>query len=305
MKPSSDYIDPRDRTRDWLKLIEVYKRSLPYQPVQPNKVQSSNNDFTKAASFISRQIDTIEQKLEKLKTYAKKQSLFDDPALGISKLTRQIKDDISKRTSEIEMLNQTIGKGMPRKSINRQLHKNYSSMIEDLKKRLANNTKKFQEILQLRNQNIKQNLHRKTNFESQIPQSGLRKRNPNAFSRFNFDTNVEPNGMVNQEALLQEQEQLEEKSQYLSARVNAVENIESTIADLGQMYTKMATMLTTQGETIIRIDSSLDDAQLYAEAGHEQLTEMYDRSKNEWKLIVKIFAIIIAISMFFIFFYRR
>ena len=55
-------------------------------------------------------------------------------------------------------------------------------------------------------------------------------------------------------ALQQEQQQLlpHHRDTYLDSRANDVQSIESTINEIGEMYQKMATMISQQNESVIR-----------------------------------------------------
>lgn len=59
----------------------------------------------------------------------------------------------------------------------------------------------------------------------------------------------------------QEQMQLQvhQQDQYLGQRATAIESIESTISELGQIFSQLATMVAQQGETVQRIDADTSD----------------------------------------------
>jgi syntaxin 5 len=46
---------------------------------------------------------------------------------------------------------------------------------------------------------------------------------------------------------------------YLASRSTAIDSIESTIAELGQIFSQLATMVAQQGETVQRIDADTSD----------------------------------------------
>ena len=83
-------------------------------------------------------------------------------------------------------------------------------------------------------------------------------------------------------------------------RAEGVEQMESTIAELGQMYTRLAHMVGSQGDMVIRIDSNLDDTLVHAESGHNYLVQMYDRVSGNQGLIIKIFIVIIVVAVLLI-----
>lgn len=47
--------------------------------------------------------------------------------------------------------------------------------------------------------------------------------------------------------------------QYLSSRSTAIETIESTVAELGQIFSQLAHMIAVQGEQVTRIDADTED----------------------------------------------
>ena len=47
--------------------------------------------------------------------------------------------------------------------------------------------------------------------------------------------------------------------QYLSSRSTAIETIESTVAELGQIFSQLAHMVAVQGEQVTRIDADTED----------------------------------------------
>lgn len=62
-----------------------------------------------------------------------------------------------------------------------------------------------------------------------------------------------------QESGQQLQVQAQQSDQYLGQRASAIESIESTIQELGQIFTQLATMVAQQGETVQRIDAETSD----------------------------------------------
>lgn len=45
----------------------------------------------------------------------------------------------------------------------------------------------------------------------------------------------------------------------MSQRSSAIETIESTVAELGQIFSQLATMVATQGEMVTRIDNDTEE----------------------------------------------
>ena len=81
-----------------------------------------------------------------------------------------------------------------------------------------------------------------------------------------------------------------------------MQQAETAIVELGQMFTKMATLVAEQGETVERIDADMDEAGLHARKGHSELLKYYRNISGERQLIIKVFAVLmIFISIFVVF----
>lgn len=89
---------------------------------------------------------------------------------------------------------------------------------------------------------------------------------------------------------------------YLTSRAEAVEHIEGTIHELGQMYSKLTTIIDMHHEMTIRIDENMGAALENVESGQRELAVYMNRLSGNQMLILKVFAILIAFSMFFVIF---
>lgn len=109
----------------------------------------------------------------------------------------------------------------------------------------------------------------------------------------------------NQSQQLQEYAPLETVDQsdsYLESRAQAVESIESTIVQLGQMYTQLVELVGQQEEVVLRIDSNIEDSLVNVEAGHNQLIKYFDSVSGSRWLIFKVFGVLIAFIILFMLF---
>ena len=89
---------------------------------------------------------------------------------------------------------------------------------------------------------------------------------------------------------------------YLSSRAEALQQVESTIVELGGMFQQLAHMVAEQGEMATRIDENVGDSLAAVDAGQAQLLKYLNTvSSNRW-LIVKVFAVLMAFLAFFIVF---
>lgn len=81
---------------------------------------------------------------------------------------------------------------------------------------------------------------------------------------------------------------------YIQQRSTAIESIESTIAELGQIFTQLAQMVAEQRETVQRIDADTQDIADNVSGAQRELLKYYASiSSNRW-LMLKIFGVLIV-----------
>ena len=81
-------------------------------------------------------------------------------------------------------------------------------------------------------------------------------------------------------------------STYYDSRVQAVESVQSTIAELGGIFQQLAVMVSAQGEMLQRVDENVEDALVNVQSGNEQLQLYWRNMSNNRGLMMKIFAIL-------------
>jgi hypothetical protein len=87
---------------------------------------------------------------------------------------------------------------------------------------------------------------------------------------------------------------LHPKDTYIQSRSTAIESIESTIAELGQIFTQLATMVAEQRETVQRIDADTIDIASNVSGAQRELLKYYASiSSNRW-LMLKVFGVLIV-----------
>lgn len=89
---------------------------------------------------------------------------------------------------------------------------------------------------------------------------------------------------------------------YLMDRANTMQNIESTIVELGQIFNQLASMVQQQEEMITRIDSNVADTQLNVEAAHESLLRYFASVTNNRWLMLKVFGVLFFFFIVFVIF---
>merc|ERR1711942_586874 len=89
---------------------------------------------------------------------------------------------------------------------------------------------------------------------------------------------------------------------YYSSRADAMHTIDSTIVELGGIFSQLATMVKEQEEMVQRIDSNVDDTALNVELGHNEILKYFQSvTSNRW-LMIKIFGVLIFFFLLFVIF---
>ncbi|KAF5742945.1 syntaxin-32 [Tripterygium wilfordii] len=327
----------RDRTQEFLSVAERLKKSF---SSSANNAQSSNSvggnakhdgtraaiaiqsEFNKRASKIGFGIHQTSQKLSQLAKLAKRTSVFDDPTKEIQELTAVIKQDIQALNSAVVDLQLVCNSQNESGNMSSDTTTHSTTVVDNLKNRLMSTTKDFKEVLTMRTENLKVHENRRQLFSSTAskdsPNPFVRQR-PLASKSAAGASNTPPpwaNGSssssqlfpskqtdTESQPLLQEQQQMAPlQDSYMQSRAEALHNVESTIHELGNIFTQLATMVSQQGELAIRIDENMDDTLANVEGAQSQLARyLTSISSNRW-LMIKIFGVLIVFLMFFLFF---
>lgn len=94
----------------------------------------------------------------------------------------------------------------------------------------------------------------------------------------------------------------DESDNYVQQRAETMQNIESTIVELGGIFQQLAHMVKEQEEMVERIDTNVQDAELNVEAAHGQILKYFQSVTNNRWLMIKIFGVLIAFFIFFVIF---
>ncbi|KLT41765.1 t-SNARE [Cutaneotrichosporon oleaginosum] len=316
------------------------KRDPAKAPLLPaGGASGSKSEFGRLAGNIAKDINATTLKLQKLAQLAKRKTLFDDRPIEISELTYIIRQDIASLNTQIASLQayvraQKAGKGR------QQVEEHNSNVVMMLQSRLANMGMGFKDVLELRTQNMKaskdrteQFMHTASNAAVLPPAKGEsarvrarrglgkhlgapksysllfasgpgagtddrkgKSRAPpdagNDFLALNIDG---PQGGDYMQTQL-----VEQQDNYIQSRSTAIESIESTIAELGQIFSQLANMVAEQRETVQRIDADVTDISANVSGAQRELLKYYASiSSNRW-LMLKIFGVLIIFFLVFI-----
>jgi hypothetical protein len=105
----------------------------------------------------------------------------------------------------------------------------------------------------------------------------------------------------------QQQQQLELRQQERQSvqRLQEARLAEQSLAELGTVFGKMSTVLQQQSETINNIEDDVEAAQEYVQAGHNEITILYELKKGNRPLILKTFALLNFLIVFMRFYVKK
>lgn len=299
-----DTMSCQDRTQEFLsacKSLQSRQNGLQMNKPALNAVRQ-RSEFTVMAKRIGKDLSNTFAKLEKLTILAKRKSLFDDKAVEIEELTYIIKQDIGSLNKQIAQLQEFVKAKGTQSGRHVQTHSN--TVVVSLQSKLASMSNDFKSVLEVRTENLKQQKTRREQF-SRTPVATM------PLSASNLGTAVvlqdEPRRSgdvaINMDHQMSQQLQLiNEQDSYIQSRADTMQNIESTIVELGSIFQQLAHMVKEQEETIQRIDANVEDAQLNVEAAHSEILKYFQSvTSNRW-LMVKIFLILIIFFIIFVVF---
>uniref|UniRef100_A0A6Q2XM00 Syntaxin-5 n=1 Tax=Esox lucius TaxID=8010 RepID=A0A6Q2XM00_ESOLU len=279
----------RDRTNEFQSAC----KSLQSRPVCESQWQRIGKDLSNTFA-----------KLEKLTILAKRKSLFDDKAVEIEELTYIIKQDINSLNKQIAQLQGLIrSRGAPG---GRHIQTHSNTIVVSLQSKLASMSNDFKSVLEVRTENLKQQKSRRDQFSQPRVSSSPLLANNFRSSVLMQDESRSMGGEVsidmdNQSNPLQLQ-LIDEQDSYIQSRADTMQNIESTIVELGSIFQQLAHMVKEQEETVQRIDANVEDTQLNVEMAHTEILKYFQSvSSNRW-LMVKIFLVLIVFFIIFVVF---
>ncbi|XP_065355543.1 syntaxin-5 [Calliphora vicina] len=310
----------RDRTGEFNNAIRSLQsrnisRAVNIRDPRKAKQVQSYSDFMMVAKMIGKNIASTYAKLEKLTLLAKKKSLFDDRPQEIQELTYIIKGDLNALNQQIARL-QEISKDQRRTNNGKHLVSHSSNMVLALQSKLASMSTDFKQILEVRTENLKHQKNRRDQFaqgqlsvnsvsSSTAKQGSLLLSEENQAVSIDMSATSDTQPLLGPPARIQTQQQIalyDESDNYVQQRAETMQNIESTIVELGGIFQQLAHMVKEQEEIVERIDTNIQDAELNIEAAHGEILKYFQSvSKNRW-LMIKIFGVLIFFFIFFIVF---
>merc|ERR1712226_136904 len=278
-------------------------------------------EFNQHAKQIGKNLARTFEKLEKLTMLCKKRTLFDDRPVEIQELTHIIKQDIDGLKRGLVAL-EGSAKTIPtrgRKDVANQTR----AQIKELTSRIGTASKSFINVMELRRDNIKIQNSRREQFQGSASTStdGVRNRKSQqqtaqAFAAFETehsnsvlskDLQRATIDQVDQKTLFnaqqQEMQMIHQEDNYAQERERNMETIEQAINEIGSVMRQLGTMVAEQQETVLRIDSNIEQAETSIENAHGEILKYFQSVTNNRWLMVKVFGTLITFFIIFIVFF--
>ncbi|XP_020823764.1 syntaxin-5 [Phascolarctos cinereus] len=305
--PPPDTMSCRDRTQEFLsacKSLQSRQNGLQADKTAALSAVRQRSEFTLMAKRIGKDLSNTFAKLEKLTILAKRKSLFDDKAVEIEELTYIIKQDINSLNKQIAQLQDVVRAKGSQSGRHLQTHSN--TIVVSLQSKLASMSNDFKSVLEVRTENLKQQRNRREQFSR--PSVAALPLAPNHLGGGAALLGAEPRAAgdvaidMMDSRTSQQLQLIDERDSYIQSRADTMQNIESTIVELGSIFQQLAHMVKEQEETIQRIDENVLGAQLDVDAAHSEILKYFQSvTSNRW-LMVKIFLILIVFFIIFVVF---
>ncbi|KAG6875957.1 hypothetical protein C0993_006587 [Termitomyces sp. T159_Od127] len=247
------------------------------------------------------------------------------PHVLSQELTFIIKQDIAHINKQIAALQahrkQQNAHGANKTVEGKQIDEHHNNIVMMLQGKLANTSMTFKDVLEVRTQNMKESKDRTEQFmystaaaANPTPSNSLlyqsSRNDPmgdGSPSRFDskgkgrevhdgdilaLDLTSAEEGAGHQGAF-QQMQMIEQQDSYIQSRTTAIESIESTIAELGQIFTQLANMVAEQRETVQRIDADTMDIQSNVMGAQRELLKYWGNMVNSRWLMLKVFGVLI------------
>ncbi|KAH9490773.1 Syntaxin-5 [Bulinus truncatus] len=286
-RPQPIFSDPemtcRDRSIEFMSVVKSLQ-SRQGNGVVPNpksKALHVRSEFTQIAKRIGKDLANTFAKLEKLTILAKRKAIFDDKPLEIQELTYIIKQDINSLNDQIAQLQQLAKSQRSQNGRHLQTHSN--TVVVALQSKLASMSNDFRQVLEVRTENLKHQKSRREQFSSTSVTSSLP---PSAYQGHingsvllqdeashagNGDVSIDMTGGARGGHLQSQMQIIDEQDAYIQSRAETMQNIESTIVELGSIFQQLAHMVKEQEEVVGRIDQNVEEASLNIEAAHSEI----------------------------------
>eukprot|EP00698_Gefionella_okellyi_P022778 TRINITY_DN759_c1_g1_i1.p1 TRINITY_DN759_c1_g1~~TRINITY_DN759_c1_g1_i1.p1 ORF type:complete len:302 (+),score=49.91 TRINITY_DN759_c1_g1_i1:67-972(+) len=285
-----------DRTDEFVRYAEK-KRETRHLVAKKAAAPSSIRPKT----FFAQQAASVAAEISKttlmLKTLAQKAKDRQTPEGELTKRTGEIQQQITVLTASMSALKDVVDQRSGGTNENSETQKHSENLVSALNSQLKSTTSQFRAVLEDRNTRLKQQQERQgREFTYKGQQSND--------AEFSFSSRQsEGSGLMIEEVPHSRQLLAEPSSantSYLSSRAEAMRQIERTIYELSSVFQNMATLISSQDETIQRIDQDVEQALGNVSDGENHIAAVWRRTQGNRGLILKIFGVLIVFILLFV-----
>jgi syntaxin 5 len=305
---------PRDRTVDFVNVTcllqerDVKGITAVRYPRKPKFIQSYA-EFMTTARTIGMDMGSTCMKVEKLSllVLTKSKSFFNDCPAEIQELTYVIKEDLNSLNKQIAKLQEVSRNQRQLQQCRHNLLSHSSSVVIGLQSKLASMSTEFKQALEVRTQNLKHEKCRQDQYfqrpvSSSFPPSALSGHHHGSVL-LTDEVSIDMEAHSPLVPVIKNQAMIyDETDDFLQSRAATMQNIESTIVEMGGIFQQLAHIVQEQEATVDRIDAHVQDAELNVEAAHNEILRYFENiTSNRW-LIIKIFGVLTFFFFFFVVF---
>lgn len=243
--------------------------------------------FNEAAQGFSQGLASVSASIANLTKLIQQQSVFDDNAPEIGSLTTIVKAKLSKLHDDLTLLGEmrvdaTVGPSTSHSN------RHSEAVVSTLRSKLVNTSQSFKTVLQKRTQTIKETNARRNRVSSDKPQT--------------FESALFRQHDDEQQGLLagdQTQQLATNNTTHYRQRYDAVRQIESAVHEVSEMFQDFTRLVHEQDETIVRIDTEVEESLGYVNAGSSELMRYIASLSTNRGIVLKVFAVLFVFLLFF------
>ena len=242
-------------------------------------------------------IKEVENNINQLSSISKKSSSFNNSHIKLSNPIMDIKKSLMDIETEISDIK---SKELSNNKINKFTKLLLQNSIDILNSKVSDLSMKFKKLLELQAAKISEVEERR-----RILTPTAKNNINNSFNE--FATDFSSNNNYNEEDVLlevkdQQQTFAQKESQYYQNRLKEVQLIEKTMSEISGMMNRLSQMTYEHSFLIENISRNTDIALDHVEKGEKEVKKILETVKNNRWLLIRIFMIIICVSVFYIIF---
>ena len=235
-------------------------------------------------------INEVKNNIDQLSLISKKSSSFNNSHYKISNASVNIKKSLMEIESEFEEL-----KSKHLNNNDLSLNKYSKLLLENSLDIINNNisdlTLKFQKLLKEQRKKFISSSNRKNNINNTFNEYAT------DFTNNNFNEEEDVLLEVGDKQIYKNRE-----SEYYKSRLSEVQSIEKTMSEISGIMNRLSQMTYEHSFMIDNISKNTDIALENVEKGEKEIKKALERAKSNKWLFIKIFFILICISIFYIIF---